>query len=59
MIVVLGHDSALVRHNLGVNEMNLLWIMALVQDRSLNLLTSSPARYHCSKDAPAVVNEYR
>ena len=37
------------------NEMNfvlnLLWIMPLVQDRSLNLLTSSPACYHCATDA--------
>ena len=26
--------------------------MPLVQDRSLDLLTSSPARYHCTTDAP-------
>ena len=26
--------------------------MPLVQDRSLNLLASSPARYHCTTDAP-------
>ena len=30
----------------------LLWIMLLVQDQSLDLLTSSPARYHCAMDAP-------
>ena len=30
----------------------LLWILSLMQDRSLGLLTSSPARYHCTTDAP-------
>ena len=39
---VLGHDSALED----------LWIMPLVQDRLLNLLTSSPVHYHCATDAP-------
>ena len=26
----------------------------MVQDRSLNLLTSSPGRYHCATDAPLI-----
>ena len=30
----------------------ILWNMPLVQDRSLDLLTSSPVRYHCATDAP-------
>ena len=30
----------------------LLGVMPLVQNRSLNLLTSSPAHYHCTADAP-------
>ena len=30
----------------------LLWIMPLVQGRSLDLLTSSKACYHCTMDAP-------
>ena len=30
----------------------LLCIMPQVQDRSLDLLSSSPARYHCTTDAP-------
>ena len=34
------------------NEMNLLRILSLVQDRSLDLLTSSSARYHWAMDAP-------
>ena len=29
-----------------------LWYMPLVQVRSLDRLTSSPARYHCTTDAP-------
>ena len=28
--------------------------MPLVQDRSLDLLTGSPARYHCIMDAPCI-----
>ena len=31
----------------------LLWIIPLVQDRSLDLLTSNPACYHCTTDAPS------
>ena len=33
----------------------LLWIMPLVQDQSLGLLTSSPACYHCTTDATYLV----
>ena len=57
MIDVLGHDSALLRlYWAGDNWANtvrwtLLWIMLLVQDQSLNLLTSNPARYHWATDA--------
>ena len=29
--------------------------MPLMQDRSLDLLTSSPARYHCTTDAPTII----
>ena len=44
MIGVLGHDSALVR----LMRWILLWIMPLVLDQSLNLLTSSPLLIHIS-----------
>ena len=52
MSPILDHNAAL--HLLGylglgttwANEMNLLRILPLVQDRSLDLLTSSPPRYH-------------
>ena len=52
---VLGHDSVLIRlywagDNLG--WLILIGIMSPVQDRSLDLLTSSPVRYHCTTDAP-------
>ena len=33
----------------------LLWIMPVVQDRTLDLLISSPVRYHCAMDAPMQV----
>ena len=33
-------------------EIILVWIMPQVQDRSLNLFTCSPARYHCAPVAP-------
>ena len=36
----------------GLMKWFLLWIMALVQDRSVDMLTSSPARYHCTTDTP-------
>ena len=29
----------------------------MVQDRSLDLLTSSPARYHCATDAPICMED--
>ena len=32
--------------------MNLVWAMPLVQDRSVDLLTNSPAHYHCDMIAP-------
>ena len=34
----------------------LLWIMPLVQDRSLDLLTSNAARYYCTTDASSKIN---
>ena len=54
---VLGHDSALVSQfwagdTPGIIRWILLWIMPLVQDRSLDLLASSPARYQWITDAP-------
>ena len=36
----------------GLMRWILLWIMPLVQDRLLDLLTSSPECYHCKKDVP-------
>ena len=52
---VLDHNSALQGYTgLGAtwsNDMNLLRIMPLVQDQSLDLLISSPAHYHCATDA--------
>ena len=36
----------------GLMRWILLWIMPLVQDQSLNLLTSSPVHYHCATDPP-------
>ena len=36
----------------------LLWIMPLAQDRSLDLLISSPTRYHCTMDTPTLFYEY-
>ena len=52
----LGHDSAfkgiLSRGQPGMMKWILLWNMLLVQVRSLDLLTISPARYHCTTDAP-------
>ena len=52
---VLDQDPALTilgRGQPGAYEMNFVMIHALVQDRSIDLLTSSPARYHCATDAP-------
>ena len=42
------------RRHPGLMRWILLGIMPLVQDRSLDLLISSPARYHCTTDAPIV-----
>ena len=48
------HCKALIgRGQYGLMRWNLLWIMPLVQDQSLNLLTSSPESYHCTMDVPA------
>ena len=56
---VLSHDSVLKdilgRRQPGLMRWFLLWIMPLVQDRSLDLLTSSPACYHCAMDAPYII----
>ena len=48
---VLSHDSALQDYT-GLMRWNLLWIMPLVQDQSLDLWASSSARYHCTMDSP-------
>ena len=43
------------RDNLGgLLRWILFWIMPLVQDRLLDQLTISPARYHCTTAAPTV-----
>ena len=51
---VLDHDAALLGYTgpgtTCANEMN-LGIMPLVQDRPLDLMTSSPVRYNCTADA--------
>ena len=41
----------------GLMRRILLRIMPLVQDGSLDLLTSSPARYHCTTDTPIEVQK--
>ena len=55
MIGILGHNSALLRlywsGDHGRMRWILLWNMPLVQDRSLDLLASSPTRYQCTTDA--------
>ena len=49
---VLGHDSALLRsETTWAGDMN--FGFAPMQDQMLNLTTSSPARYHCTADAPS------
>ena len=56
IIYVLGHHSALrlqwTREKLDKWDEFLLWNMSLVQDRSLNMLISSPVCYHCTTAAP-------
>ena len=43
----------------GLMRWIFLWIIPLVQDQWLNLLTSSPTRYHWATDAPRfVANTY-
>ena len=59
--MVSGHDSALVRlywagDNLGKMRWILPWNMSLVQDRSIDMLISSPDRYHSTTDAPNYIN---
>ena len=51
---VLGHDSEgyTEQEATWANWMNFVINMPLVQDRLLDLLTSSPARYQCITDAP-------
>ena len=61
MISVLDHDSVLVmlywaRGQPGLIRLIVLWIMPLLRDRSLNLFTSSPARYLCTTNAPTGLN---
>ena len=55
MIGVLGHDSALSGYTgpgtTWVNGINFVMNHALAQDRSLDLMVSSPAHYHCTMDA--------
>ena len=54
MNFALGQGSTLycAGDNLWLMRWILLWIMPLVQDQSLDLLISSPSRYHCVTDAP-------
>ena len=47
------------RDNMGEWDEFLLWIIPLAQDRSLDLLTSSPALYHCTTDASYINEEWR
>ena len=42
----------------GLMRWILIWNMPLVQDWSLDLLTCSPARYHCTKDAPHTIDAF-
>ena len=44
--------AILCRGQPGLMIWNLSWIMLLMQDQSLELFTSRPARYHCATDAP-------
>ena len=44
----LDREARLVRVQLVVMRWTLIWIMPLMQDRSLDLLTYSPSRYHCA-----------
>ena len=46
------HKAILGRGQPGLIRWILLWNMPLVQDRSLDLLTSSPTCYHWATDAP-------
>ena len=41
----------------GLMRWILFWMMPLVQDLSLGLLTSSPTFYHCTTDAPCKLQQ--
>ena len=50
------HSKAILgRGQPGLMRLILSWIMPLVQDRSLDLLTSSPSRYYCTTGASVVM----
>ena len=49
---ILHCKDILVQGQPGLIRLILLWIVPLEQDQSLDLLTSSPACYHCATDAP-------
>ena len=51
------HCKATQGHGQQANEINFVMNHAPAQDRSLNLLTSSPAHYYCATDAPVNNNE--
>ena len=50
---ILHCKAILGRRQLGLMRRILVLIMPLVQDRSLDLLTSTPGRDHCTTDAPS------
>ena len=50
---VLSHDFALYGYT-WANETNFVMNHALVKDRSLDLLSSSPAQHHCARDASQI-----
>ena len=54
-IKVYFKDKALDREQFWLIRWILLWIMPTVQDQSLHLLTSSPARYYCATDVPGML----
>ena len=49
------HCKAILSRGQHWEMMNLLWFMPMVQDRSLDLLTRSPAHYHGTTDAPTTI----
>ena len=50
-MVFCTYKAVLGRGQPGLMRWILLWIMPPVQDRSLDLLTRSPARYYCTMDS--------